>query len=97
MAKSLFIFTLLYFSFVLTTQGGVWGSVMSQVFQVSQSHDGKSHDECGKEVHRPCSSCISSIQKITGTPLSFLSQTSFGHISINSPSILTVLMATESP
>ena len=26
-----------------------------------------------------------------------LSQTSFGHISINSPSILTVLMATESP
>jgi len=26
-----------------------------------------------------------------------MSQTSFGHISINSPSILTVLMATESP
>ena len=26
-----------------------------------------------------------------------LSQTSFGHISINSPSILTVSMATESP
>jgi len=44
---------------------------MSQMFQVSQSHDGKSHDECGKEVHRLCSSCISSIQKITGTPLSF--------------------------
>ena len=27
----------------------------------------------------------------------YLSQTSFGHISINSPSILTVSMATESP
>ena len=30
-------------------------------------------------------------------PIPFLSQTSFGHISINSPSILTVSMATESP
>ena len=28
----------------------------------SQSHDG-----CGKVVHRPCSNCISSIQKITET------------------------------
>ena len=27
----------------------------------------------------------------------FMSQTSFGHISINSPSILTVSMATKSP
>ena len=36
----------------------------------------------------------------TGTLLAgeeYLSQTSFGHISINSSSILTVLMATESP
>jgi len=29
--------------------------------------------------------------------LGFVSQTSFGHISINSPSILTVLLSTESP
>jgi len=29
--------------------------------------------------------------------IEYLSQTSFGHISINSPSILTVSMATESP
>jgi len=29
-----------------------------------------SHDECGKVVHRPCSSYISSVQKITGTLLS---------------------------
>jgi len=33
------------------------------------SHDG-SHDRCGKTVHRPCSSCISSIENLTGTPLS---------------------------
>jgi len=60
MAKSLFIFTLLFFSFGLTTQEGVQESVMSQV----------SHDECEKVVHRLCSSCISSVQKITGTPSS---------------------------
>jgi len=33
------------------------------------SHDG-SHDEYRKVVHRPYSSCISSIQEITGTPSS---------------------------
>jgi len=53
MTKSLFI----YFSF-FTTQEGVWESITSQV---SQSHDGKSHGGCGKVVHRPCSSCISSV------------------------------------
>jgi len=35
------------------------------ISQVSQSHD-----EYGKVVHRPCSSYISSIQKIIGTLLS---------------------------
>ena len=30
------------------------------------SHDG-SHDRHGKEVHRPCSSCISSIENLIGT------------------------------
>jgi len=30
----------------------------------------KSHRNCGKIVHRPCSSCISSIENLTGTPLS---------------------------
>ena len=29
-----------------------------------------SHNKCGKVVHRPCSSCISSIQNPIGTPLS---------------------------
>ena len=33
------------------------------------SHD-KSPDECGKVVHRPCSSCISSIENLMGTLLS---------------------------
>jgi len=44
-------------------------SVTSQVSQVTvtwkkvtQSHD-RSHDKCGKVVHRLCSSCISSIEK----------------------------------
>jgi len=31
----------------------------------------KSHNDYGKVVYRPCSSCISSIQNLTGTPLSF--------------------------
>ena len=66
---------LLYFtfSFELTTQEGVWESVTLQVSHSHSyikkeitvlchmmSHD-RSHDECGKVVHRPCSSCISSV------------------------------------
>jgi len=44
----------------------VWESVMSQV-SLDHSHMmRKSHDRCGKVVHRPCSNCISSVQKITG-------------------------------
>ena len=66
-AKSLFIFTLLYFFFWTYYTGRSVGKC--HITQVSQSHDG-SHDECGKIVHRPCSSCISSIQKIMETPLS---------------------------
>jgi len=37
------------------------------------SHDG-SHDRHKKVVHRPCSSCISSIENLTGTLLSSLCQ-----------------------
>jgi len=46
---------------------------MSQVShdeKVTWSHHMTSHMRCGKVVHRPCSSCISSVQKIIGTPLS---------------------------
>jgi len=38
----------------------------------------KSHDGCGKVVHRPCSNCISSIQKIIGTLLSSPCQLGLG-------------------
>jgi len=34
----------------------------------------ESHDECRKVVHRPWSSCISSIQNLIGTPLSSFCQ-----------------------
>ena len=34
------------------------------------SHDGL-YDECGKTVHRPCSSCIISVENLTETLLSF--------------------------
>ena len=32
------------------------------------------HDKCGKVVHRPCSSCISSVQNQMGTLLSSFCQ-----------------------
>jgi len=50
-------------------------SVMSQV-SCSHSHMTGSHsitsydrsyNRCGKEVHRPCSSCISSVENLMGT------------------------------
>ena len=81
MAKSLSIF--LFFSFLflffylgLTTQKEVRESVMSQVSQSQHhmmSHD-ESHDKHGKIVHRPCSSCISSVENLTRTLSSFLCQ-----------------------
>ena len=69
----------LYFFYLgLTIQKGVWESIMSQVSQVSQSHDRKSydwsHDRHGKIVHRPCSSCISNVENLTGTLSSSLCQ-----------------------
>ena len=36
------------------------------------------HDKCGKVVHRPCSSCISSIQNQMGTLLSSPCQLGLG-------------------
>ena len=65
MAKSLFMFFFFYLG--LTTQKGVQKSVTSQVSQCHMtSHDG-SHDRHGKVVHRLYSSCISSIENLTGT------------------------------
>jgi len=34
---------------------------------MSGYHMVMSHDKCGKVVHRPCSSCISSVQNPIGT------------------------------
>jgi len=38
----------------------------------------ESHDEYGKVVHRPCSSCISSVQNLIGTLLSSPCQLGLG-------------------
>jgi len=65
-AKSLFIFLFFFFSLGLTTHKKC-GKVSCHKYQ---SHIVTSHDECEKIVHRPCSSCISSIQKIMETLLS---------------------------
>jgi len=77
----LYFFSFLLFSFIffyleLTIQKEVWESIMSQVLHSCghmtssvMSYDG-SHDKCGKVVHKPYSSCISSIENLMGTPLS---------------------------
>jgi len=60
-------FIFLFFSLGLTMQKGVQESVTSHHMM---SHD-RSHDECGKVVHRPCSSCISSIGKSNRDSIEF--------------------------
>ena len=83
MAKSLFIFLFFSFSFLflfgLTTQERSmekYYRTMSYITVTCQDITGlyhiiELHDECGKVVHRPYSSCISSVQNLMGTPLSF--------------------------
>ena len=86
MAKLLFIFILFYFSFLFlfgfTTQGRSVGKYhminVTHHGHMSGYHSVTSHDECGKVVHRPCSSCISSIQNLIGTPLSSSCQLRLG-------------------
>ena len=74
MAKSLFIF--LFFSFILDLlHRRKCGKVLHyKCHTVTVSHHMMSHDRHGKEVHRPCSSCISSIENPMGTLLSSLCQ-----------------------
>ena len=47
---------------------------MTKYHKVTGHSQVMSHDqvtwECGKIVHRPCSSCISSVGNLMGTPLS---------------------------
>ena len=71
MAKSLFIF-LFSFPFILDL---VHKREHGKVSYHMMSHDG-SHNRHGKVVHRPCSSCISSIENLIGTLLSSLCQSS---------------------
>jgi len=66
MAKSLFIFLFFSFSFGLTTYKKC-GKVLCHMI--------KSHEECGKIVHRPCSSCISSVQEINEDSIEFFLST----------------------
>jgi len=66
MTKLLFIFLFFSFSFFLYY---IERSVRKCHVTGVTSHD-KSHYGCGKIVHRPCSSCISSIQEIIGILLS---------------------------
>ena len=70
----IYISFLFLFLFGLTTQEGVQESVISQSHdKMSQflCHMIKSHEECGKIVHRLCSSCISSIQEINENSIKF--------------------------
>ena len=63
---------LYFFSFLflvgLTTQGRSVGKC--HMTNVTVSHHMMESHECGRVVHRPCSSCISSVQNPIGTPLS---------------------------
>jgi len=77
MAKSLFIFLFFSFPFILSwtyyTEGSTGKCYIISVTVTMMSHD-ESHDRHGKVVHRPCSSCISSVENLTGTLLSSLCQ-----------------------
>jgi len=69
------LFYFILFSLGLTMQKRVQESITSQVSQVTRqevtvSHYG-SHDKCGKVVHRPCNSCISSVGKSNGDSIKF--------------------------
>jgi len=77
MAKLLFIY--IYFFLLDLLHREECGKVSHHKYYISHSHMNKksqvishnrSHDECGKVVHRPYSSCISSIENLIGTSLS---------------------------
>jgi len=78
MAKSLFIF--LFFSFILDLlhrrECGKVSHHKCHIVTITVSHHmmshDRSHDRHGKEVYRPCSSYISSIENLMGTLLSSL-------------------------
>ena len=76
----LYFFSFLFFSFILDLlHRGKCGKVLRHKYyivmitwqEVTASHHmishNESHDRHGKIVHRPCSSCISSVENLTGT------------------------------
>ena len=83
MTRSLFIFFFFFFSLRLTIYkkcGKVWHHKFHIVtvtwWDVTMSyHMIKSHEECGKIVHRLCSSCISSVQEINEDFIEFFLST----------------------
>ena len=68
MAKLLFIFTfffLFFWTYYIGRSVEKCHSHMTGSHSIT-SHD-VSHDKCGKVVHRPCSSCISSAENLIET------------------------------
>jgi len=68
MAKLLF--ALLYF-FGLTTQEKSTEKYHMTYHRSVWHHIIELHNKCGKVVHRPCSSCISSIQELNKNSIKF--------------------------
>ena len=70
-AKSLFKFFFFSFYFILDLlhrrEYGKVSHSHSYMIEVMMSHHMMSHNRHGKIVHRPCSSCISSIENLMGT------------------------------
>jgi len=75
----LYIYFFFFFSFILDLLHRREYRKVSQVIVTWQkvtlshhmmSHD-RSHDKCRKVVHRPCSSCISSVKKSNGDSIEF--------------------------
>jgi len=65
----LYFFSFLFFWTYYIGESAGKCHVISVIYSWShdrKSHDG-SHDEYGKTVHRPCSSCISSIENLMET------------------------------
>jgi len=92
-AKSLFIFLFFFFPFLLSwtyyTEGSTGKCYVTSVTitvtwqEVTASHYMMSHDRHGKEVHRPCSSCISSVEKSNKNSIEFsLSNTDKGAVGL---------------
>jgi len=68
-AKSLSIFLFFYLGLITQKEVSCHKCHTTTVTwqEVTVSHHMMSHDRCGRIVHRPCSSYISSVENLTGT------------------------------